>query len=159
MDEIYISTGKELLDSKITKFEVLNGCWIGEIGIQNIQPHLYCSDYNGNLVNSFPLSNKTILNLRIKPIKKNDILKITAQDPLIKKVVGWRPIVEYDETNEFLHGAFDWVLVKMFDGNHACIPVVAEKRRDGKWYDQNNNELPFEVREFFDMKQLDKEDV
>lgn len=158
MDEIYISTGKELLDSKITKFEVLNRCWIGEIGIQNNQPHLYCRDYNGILVNSFLLSNKTILDLRIKPIKKNDILKTTAPDPLIKKVIGWRPIVEYDEANEFLHGAFDWVLVKMFNGNHECIPVVAEKRRDGKWYDRNNNELPFEVREFFDMKQLDKED-
>ena len=80
-------------------------------------------------------------------------------DPLIKKVIGWRPIVEYDEANEFLHGTFDWVRVKMFNGNQECVPVVAVKHRDGKWYDQNNNELPFEVREFFDMRQLDKEYV
>ena len=72
MDEIYISTGKELLDSKITRFEVLNGAWIGEICIRNNRPHLYCLDYGGNLVNSFSLSNKTKLDLRIKPIIKEE---------------------------------------------------------------------------------------
>lgn len=92
-------------------------------------------------------------------IESEDYYFMNMPDQLIKKVVGWRPIIEYDEANEFLHGTFDWVLVKMFDGNHACIPVVAVKHRDGKWYDQNNNELPFEVREFFDMRQLDKEYV
>lgn len=83
MDKIYISTGKELLDSKITKFEVLNGAWIGEIDIRNNKPHLYCRDYNGNLVNSFSISNKTILDLRIRPLErsiKEDCKEYTPQE-------------------------------------------------------------------------------
>ena len=71
----------------------------------------------------------------------------------IKKVVGWRPISEYDDT-------YDWVLVRMYDENLPCIPIVAEKRSDGKWHAiLSDRELPFEVREFFDMEQLDKKEV
>ena len=71
----------------------------------------------------------------------------------IKKVVGWRPIEEYDNT-------YDWVLVRMYDENLPCNPIVAEKRSDGKWHAiLSDRELPFEVREFFDMEQLDKKEV
>ena len=76
----------------------------------------------------------------------------------IKKVVGWRPISEYDDTYTFLDNTCNWVLVRMFNGDFECIPRIAKKRRDGKWYDFNDNELPFEVKEFFDMEQLDKKE-
>ena len=70
----------------------------------------------------------------------------------IKKVVGWRPISEYSNT-------YDWVLVRMYDENSPCVPIVAEKRSNGKWHAiLSDRELPFEVREFFDMKQLDKKE-
>lgn len=68
MSAINISTGKELLDSKIIKFEVENGAWIGEVALRNQQPHLYCYDYGGTLVNSFPIHNKSKLDLIIKPL-------------------------------------------------------------------------------------------
>lgn len=67
-DKFKITTGKDLLDSGVTKFEVCNGAWIGEIGIRNNRPHLYCKDYSGNLVNSFSFGNATVLDLIIKPI-------------------------------------------------------------------------------------------
>lgn len=73
--QIKISTGKELLDSKITKFEVVNGGWIGELAIRNNQPHLYCKDYGGTLVNSFPIKNASELDLVIKPLSYAPINK------------------------------------------------------------------------------------
>lgn len=65
---IRINTGKELLDSGITKFNVCNEAWIGEVAIRNNRPHLYCKNYNGTLVNSFSFNNKTELDLIIEPI-------------------------------------------------------------------------------------------
>ena len=45
----------------------------------------------------------------------------------------------------------------MYDENLLCIPIVAEKRSDGKWHAiLSDRELPFEVRDFFDMEQLDR---
>lgn len=64
-----------------------------------------------------------------------------------KIIDGWKPISEYCALSH------DWVLVKMFDGDFECVPVVAE-RRAGKWYDRNDNELMFEVREFFDFSNI-----
>ena len=65
--------------------------------------------------------------------------------------LGWRPISEYKK------GDHDWVLVKYFDGDYECIPAVAEMRPDGKWYDRNDLEIPFEVRYFFNMLQISTE--
>lgn len=59
----------------------------------------------------------------------------------------WKPISEYNREN------FDWVLVKYFDGDYECVPEVAEKRIDGKWY-TTEREIPFEVKYFFDMQEL-----
>lgn len=74
-----------------------------------------------------------------------------ALEALRKQLIfeGWQPISEYDREE------YDWVLVKYYDGDYECIPVVAEQRTDGKWYDQNAIEIPFEVRYFFDIQQLD----
>lgn len=69
-DSIYISTGKELLDSKITKFEVINGFWIGEVCIRNNRPHL----------NSFSFTNKTKFDMEIKPICPNVISKADVEE-------------------------------------------------------------------------------
>lgn len=66
--EVIIRTGKDLLDSGITEFEVSNGAWIGEVEIRNNQPHLYCYDFGGNLVNSFTIHNNTTLDYAIKPL-------------------------------------------------------------------------------------------
>ena len=60
----------------------------------------------------------------------------------------WRPIEEYN------NGDYDWVLVRYYDGDYECIPCVAERRKDGKWYDRDEVEIPFEVRYFFDMQTI-----
>lgn len=67
---------------------------------------------------------------------------------------SWLPISEYSREK------YDWVLVKYFDGDFECIPEVAEMRVDGKWYNQTGDLIDpnvFEVRYFFDMRQLDRE--
>lgn len=70
---VAITTGKQLLDSGITKFEVINGAWIGEVVIRNNQPHLYCTDYNGTLINSFTLHNSSELRLIIRPLSRRKL--------------------------------------------------------------------------------------
>ena len=59
----------------------------------------------------------------------------------------WRPISEYDRKK------YDWVLVKYFDGDYECVPEVAEKRANGKWY-TSDREIPFEVKYFVDIQEL-----
>ena len=53
---------------------------------------------------------------------------------IIINELNWKPIKEYDESN------YDWVLVKYFDGNYECVPIVAEKRF-GKWYSSEGKEI------------------
>ena len=65
----------------------------------------------------------------------------------VEEKYKWKPISEYDNAN------YDWVLVKYFDGDYECVPEVAEKRSDGKWY-TDEKEIPFEVKYFFDMQEL-----
>lgn len=60
----------------------------------------------------------------------------------------WKPISEYDRQK------YDWVLIKYFDGDYECVPEVAEKRTDGKWYTAER-EIPFEVKYFFDMQEIE----
>lgn len=79
---INISTGKELLDSGITKFEVMNGAWIGEVDIRNNQPHLYCRDYNDSLVNSYPIHNNTKLDLIIRPLSYESLSEKCKNKPV-----------------------------------------------------------------------------
>lgn len=68
MDTIYIKTGKDLLDSKIKHFKVVNGSWIGKVEIRNNHPWLYAYEKNGELMNSFEIENNMILDLHIKRI-------------------------------------------------------------------------------------------
>ena len=63
------------------------------------------------------------------------------------KELKWKPIKDYDREK------YDWVLVKYFDGDYECVPEVAEKRSDGKWY-TSERQIPFEVKYFFDMQQI-----
>jgi len=63
----------------------------------------------------------------------------------------WKPIKDYDREK------YDWVLVKYFDGDYECVPEVAEKRSDGKWY-SSERQIPFEVKYFFDMQKILKEE-
>lgn len=67
-----------------------------------------------------------------------------------KGIEGWKPISHY------CRDKYDWVLIKYFDGNHECVPCVAELRHDCKWYDRSGNEVPFAVTHFFDIQQLDQ---
>lgn len=67
------------------------------------------------------------------------------------KELKWKPIKEYDRKK------YDWVLVKYFDGDYECVPEVAEKRNDGKWY-TSERQIPFEVKYFFDMQQILEEE-
>ena len=68
----------------------------------------------------------------------------------MQKVNGWQPISEYSR------GKYDWVLVKYYDDDYECVPAVAERGIDGKWHDRMGFIIPFDVRYFFDMQQLDK---
>lgn len=63
--------------------------------------------------------------------------------------MSWRPIEEYD------NGDYDWVLVKYYDEDYECVPDVAERRIDGKWYNRSNEEIPFTITHFFDIQQLE----
>lgn len=65
--------------------------------------------------------------------------------------IKWKPIKDYDRKK------YDWVLVKYFDGDYECVPEVAERRNDGKWY-SSERQIPFEVKYFFDMQEILKEE-
>ena len=67
------------------------------------------------------------------------------------KELKWKPIKDYDRKK------YDWVLVKYFDGDYECVPEVAEKRSDGKWY-TSERQIPFEVKYFFDMQEILEEE-
>lgn len=67
------------------------------------------------------------------------------------KELKWKPIKDYDRKK------YDWVLVKYFDGDYECVPEVAERRNDGKWY-TSERQIPFEVKYFFDMQEILKEE-
>ena len=67
------------------------------------------------------------------------------------KEIKWKSIKDYDRKK------YDWVLVKYFDGDYECVPEVAEKRSDGKWY-TSERQIPFEVKYFFDMQEILEEE-
>lgn len=70
--------------------------------------------------------------------------------------IYWKPIEEY------FKGEYDWVLVRMYDGDYPCIPCVAEYRtHDGNWHmnDDNYSVLPFPVVEFADMELISSTNV
>lgn len=67
------------------------------------------------------------------------------------KELKWKPIKDYDRKK------YDWVLVKYFDGDYECVPEVAEKRNDDKWY-TSEKQIPFEVKYFFDMQEISEEE-
>jgi len=67
------------------------------------------------------------------------------------KKIKWKPIKDYDRKK------YDWVLVKYFDGDYECVPEVAEKRNDDKWY-TSEKQIPFEVKYFFDMQEISEEE-
>ena len=67
------------------------------------------------------------------------------------KELKWKPIKDYDRKK------YDWVLVKYFDRDYECVPEVAERRNDGKWY-TSERQIPFEVKYFFDMQEILKEE-
>lgn len=67
------------------------------------------------------------------------------------KELKWKHIKEYDRQK------YDWVLVKYFDGDYECVPEVAERRNDGKWY-TSERQIPFEVKYFFDMQEILEEE-
>ena len=67
------------------------------------------------------------------------------------KELKWKPIKDYDRKK------YDWVLVKYFDGDYECVPEVAEKRSDDKWY-TSEKQIPFEVKYFFDMQEILEEE-
>ena len=66
---------------------------------------------------------------------------------VVEEKMSWKPISEYDTKK------YDWVLIKYFDGDYECVPEVAEKRWDEKWY-TTEREIPFEVKYFFDIQEL-----
>ena len=77
----------------------------------------------------------------------NNAIKYSKELELEKEKHKWKPISEYDRKK------YDWVLIKYYDGDYECVPEVAEKRADGKWY-TSEREIPFEVKYFVDIQEL-----
>lgn len=80
----------------------------------------------------------------------NELKQELEKEKEKNKELKWKPIKDYDRKK------YDWVLVKYFDGDYECVPEVAEKRYDGKWY-TSERQIPFEVKYFFDMQEILKE--
>lgn len=74
--------------------------------------------------------------------------ELDKKDKIINEM-KWKPISKYNQKE------YDWVLVKYFDGDYECVPDVAEKRSDDRWYNSSGEIIPFEVKYFFDMQILD----
>lgn len=74
--------------------------------------------------------------------------ELDKKDKIINEM-KWKPISKYNRKE------YDWVLVKYFDGDYECVPGVAEKRSDDRWYNLSGEIIPFEVKYFFDMQILD----
>lgn len=81
----------------------------------------------------------------------NTLLTAYEKEKEKNKELKWKPIKDYNKKK------YDWVLVKYFDGDYECVPEVAEKRSDGKWY-TSEKQIPFEVKYFFDMQEILKEE-
>ena len=81
----------------------------------------------------------------------NELKQDVEKEKEKNKELKWKPIKEYDRKK------YDWVLVKYFDGDYECVPEVAEKRSDGKWY-TSERQIPFEVKYFFDMQEILEEE-
>lgn len=64
---IRVESGKDLLDLGVTRFEVVNRAWVGEIVIKNGEPYLERHDYHGELVSTMRLYNNSYLGLIIEP--------------------------------------------------------------------------------------------
>ena len=61
--------------------------------------------------------------------------------------ICWRPIEEY------FKGPYDFVLVKLFDGESEIVPQVAAYNNVlNKWLTPNGDEISLEVKEFADIK-------
>lgn len=61
--------------------------------------------------------------------------------------ICWRPIEEY------FKGPYDYVLVKLFDGESEIVPQVAAYNNVlNKWLTPNGDEISLEVKEFADIK-------
>lgn len=77
----------------------------------------------------------------------NELKQELEKEKEKNKELKWKPIKEYDRQK------YDWVLVKYFDGDYECVPEVAERRSDDKWY-TSEKQIPFEVKYFFDMQEI-----
>lgn len=72
-NKYYLYKGKDLLNSHITKFEVQNGAWIGELAEnEEGQKIIQCKDYDNNLVRTIPLNEDTVLDYTVKALAYTD---------------------------------------------------------------------------------------
>ena len=118
-------------------------------------PFLYYADLIGKLLTDYKQ--------KCNYIKENEIYKKNLfnsyeekskeleKEKEKNKELKWKPIKDYNRKK------YDWVLVKYFDGDYECVPEVAEKRSDGKWY-TSERQIPFEVKYFFDMQEILEEE-
>ena len=112
-----------------------------------------------NIEDAIKILDKFITEHKLFNIKHSDGLEqaietlLTAYEKEKEKneELKWKPIKDYNRKK------YDWVLVKYFDGDYECVPEVAEKRSDGKWY-TSERQIPFEVKYFFDMQEILEEE-
>lgn len=117
---------------------------------QNIKVHKYNPETEIQaievLLNELDKDNNIISDLQSEVTLKQ--CELDNKDKIINEM-KWKPISKYNRKE------YDWVLVKYFDGDYECVPDVAEKRSDDRWYNSSGEIIPFEVKYFFDMQMLD----
>lgn len=75
---IKVNTGKDLINSDIVKFDVVNGAWIGELIQKNEEYILLVKDYGNNLVRKMKITEESELDLLVEVLK-------TKEKPKLKK--------------------------------------------------------------------------
>ena len=83
MRQVYIGKYDDLKTLHITKFKVINGYWIGEVGEKEGVPVIYCKTSSGDLVNTFPITRH--LDIIVEPLKYED--KVYEEIELLKEQV------------------------------------------------------------------------
>lgn len=146
------NNGTETLDDLINnykhlkiRFELKNGIK-QDLEVVELKYYLKLVEKVKTLLNELDKDNNIISDLQNEVTLKQ--CELDKKDKIINEM-KWKPISKYNRKE------YDWVLVKYFDGDYECVPDVAEKRSDDRWYNSSGEIIPFEVKYFFDMQILD----
>ena len=120
MRQVYIVNGKDLKTLHITKFRVINGDWIGEVGVEEGDPVIYCKTTQGDVVNV--LSANSNLDLLIEPLE--------YEDPVYEEIESLKEQVDKYQTQLLGYSSIVSQMTKCGYTSEEIvkIPEVAELR-------------------------------